>query len=94
MAKKYILFSWSCFPLCPLLCVYAFIDTYEHLYSSHPWGHIDPNQVSPHMNNQTQLPSAFPNQYLFRQQGSRATIHNKWKATIYTSDLFVMTMPI
>ena len=40
----------------------ASIDTYEHVCSSHPWGCIDPTQVSPHMNNQTQLPSALPNQ--------------------------------
>lgn len=66
--------------------MHALIDTYEYVCSSHPWGHIDPGQVSPHMNNQTQLPSAFANQYLFRQQGSRATIQYEGNAALYTPD--------
>ena len=49
-----------CLFFCP--CVYASIDTYEHVCNSHPWGHIDPAQVSPHMNNQTKQPSALSNQ--------------------------------
>lgn len=48
--------------LCALACVCMPPSTHEHVCNSHPWGHIDPAQVSPHMNNQTQLPSALPNQ--------------------------------
>lgn len=44
------------------LSVPASVYTYEHVCSSHPWGGIDLAQVSPHMNNQTKLPTALPNQ--------------------------------
>lgn len=70
------------------------LSTRERVCSSDPWGRIDWAQVSPPMNNQTQLPPAFLINSYFRQQGFTATIQYEWKVTLHTSDLSVMTMPV